>query len=70
MFVLILLTCTLSSMDCHKHVEAEGFQMAECSVMAPRIAAQWQTQHPNRRVAKMICDDRRRIPYHIGRNQA
>jgi hypothetical protein len=55
---------------CTKHVAADGLGMSECHIQAPRAAAQWANEHPNRVVAKMICDDRRRIPFHIGRNQA
>lgn len=71
MFALILLTCLQSNPTlCTKHVEAEGMGMSECHVQAPRASAMWNAQHPNRKVAKMICDDRRRIPYHLGREQA
>ena len=70
MFVLILLTCLSDGTGCYKHLEAEGLGMSECHVVAPRIAAQWQTEHPGQRVQKMICDDHRRVPFHLGRNQA
>lgn len=71
MFALILLTCLSSQPTlCTKHVEADGLGMMECQVQAPRASAKWRNEHPNRIVAKMICDDHRRIPFHIGRNQA
>ena len=70
MFALVLITCLANGMDCHTHVQAEGLQMTQCQVIAPRASAQWQAEHPGRRVVKMICDDALRIPLLLGRGQA
>lgn len=67
---LILLTCAISGADCRHHVAADGLGVMECQVQSMRIAAQYSLEHPKRRIVRIICADRRRIGFYLGRGQA
>lgn len=66
----ILLTCALSGQDCRPSMEADGLTAMACMVQSQRIAAAYVLEHPNRRVVRIICADRRRIEFFLGRGQA
>jgi hypothetical protein len=70
MNALILLTCTIAGADCHHHVQADALGFGECMVQSQRIAAQYSTEHPKRKIKRIICTDHRRIAFYLGRDQA
>ncbi|RLP22279.1 hypothetical protein [Mesorhizobium sp. YM1C-6-2] len=70
MMALILLTCALAGGDCRPHVQADGLGVMECQIQSQRAAAQYVAEHPKRRIARIICADRRRIDFYLGRGQA
>lgn len=71
MISLLLLTCLASGGDCRAHVQAEGIPSPiACQASAQIVAAQWAGEHPNRRIARIICTDARNVGQFIGRNEA
>lgn len=70
MSALILYTCLIAVGDCRHHVAADALVHGECMVQSQRVAAQYATEHPQCKVARVICTDRRRIDFYLGRGQA
>lgn len=70
MNALILLTCALAGNDCRHHVQADALGAGECMDQSQRIAAQYVAEHPKRKIRRIICTDRRRIEFYLGRDQA
>ena len=70
MNALILLTCAIAGGDCRPHVQADNLGLLECQIQSQRIAAVYVSEHPKRKVQKIICTDSRRIPFYLGKDQA
>ena len=70
MNALILITCALSGGDCRPHLQADMLFQTACMVQSQQIAAEYVKEHPNRKVQRVICTDRRRIAYYLGKDQA
>lgn len=70
MNALILLTCALAGNDCRHHVQADALAFGECMVQSQRVAAQYALEHPKRKIRRIICTDRRRVAFYLGREQA
>lgn len=70
MVSLLLITCLATGQDCRPHVEAERMSFGECMSQSQQVAAAWASEHPKRKVSRIICTDERRVPYYLGRDQA
>ena len=64
---LILITCALSGGDCRPHVQTDSIGQSECMVRSMQAAAEYVNEHPKRIVVRIICTDRRRIGFYLGR---
>jgi hypothetical protein len=69
MNALILLVCATLS-DCQYTVQADNLGFTECLIQSQRKAAEYQLEHPKRKIKRIICTDSRRVAYYLGKDQA
>lgn len=70
MDAFIIVSCLIGGTDCRKHVEVDSIPHSQCMSQSQILLAKYIGEHPNREIKRFICDDRRRIPFYIGSDQA
>lgn len=70
MIALILLTCSLSALDCTYSVIRSDLAPMQCMIASMTEPAEFLRDHPNRKFVKAICTDARRIGRYLGRGRA
>ncbi|MGH6865456.1 MAG: hypothetical protein ACREDO_04620 [Methyloceanibacter sp.] len=67
---LLLYTCALTGGDCYFTVINDQVPKLGCDRAGMIEAARFIGDHPNRRFVRYVCDDPRKVPFYLGREQA